>query len=268
MKTKLSVRTYGSSGPFLIVLHGGPGAPGYMAPLARKLAGCFQVLEPFQRVSDHESLTVSLHVSDLHEIVETYCGNSPPAIVGHSWGAMLALAYAAAHPKHARLLALIGCGTFDIDARKQFKKTCEQRMNESFEKSLNRLSEEYTDPNEKLKAMGALIRRIDSFDLINHKDETEICDAKGHEETWSDMLRLQEDGKYPSAFEAIQSPAILLHGAYDPHPGQLILNSLKFYMPHLEYHEWERCGHYPWLEKSIMADFYEFLQNWIIGHLP
>jgi len=41
------MRTYGISGPIVIVLHGGPGAAGYLAPLARGLAESFRVLEPF-----------------------------------------------------------------------------------------------------------------------------------------------------------------------------------------------------------------------------
>ena len=45
----MRIREYGSSGPLLIVLHGGPGAQGSMEPVARGLADRFHVLEPFQR---------------------------------------------------------------------------------------------------------------------------------------------------------------------------------------------------------------------------
>jgi hypothetical protein len=41
----LHVREYGHSGPRIFVLHGGPGAPGHMAPVARGLAGSYRVLE-------------------------------------------------------------------------------------------------------------------------------------------------------------------------------------------------------------------------------
>jgi pimeloyl-ACP methyl ester carboxylesterase len=36
-------------------------------------------------------------VADLHEVIDFYAGASLPAVLGSSWGAMLALAYAAAH---------------------------------------------------------------------------------------------------------------------------------------------------------------------------
>ena len=47
----MRIREYGSAGPMVVLLHGGPGAPGYMAPVARELADSFRVLEPLQRGS-------------------------------------------------------------------------------------------------------------------------------------------------------------------------------------------------------------------------
>jgi pimeloyl-ACP methyl ester carboxylesterase len=94
----MQIRMYGVSGPVVVVLHGGPGAIGYMAPVGRGLADSFRVLEPFQRGSRGEPLTVAQHISDLHGVVKSQCGPERPAIVDSSWGAMLALAYAAAHP--------------------------------------------------------------------------------------------------------------------------------------------------------------------------
>ena len=79
-------------GPVVILIHGGPGASGYMAPVARELADSFQVMEPLQRVSGDEPLTVSRHIADLHELIESGRGGTRPTLVGHSWGAMLALA--------------------------------------------------------------------------------------------------------------------------------------------------------------------------------
>lgn len=72
----------------VLVLHGGPGAPGSAAGLARALAGTFHVIEPLQRRSGGPSLTVARHVADLAQVVAR-C-EEPPALVGHSWGAMLA----------------------------------------------------------------------------------------------------------------------------------------------------------------------------------
>jgi len=164
----MQLREYGTSGPQVLVLHGGPGAPGYVAPVARRLGEWYRVLEPFQRGSGGARLTVARHVSDLHEIVETCCRDSRPAIVG-----------------------------------------------------------------------------------------------RAYEETWDDMIRRQEEGVYPAAFTAIEAPAIMLHGAADPHPGRMIQASLAPCLPQLEYYEWARCGHYPWLEADVADEFFTVLRDWI-----
>ena len=95
-----------------------------MAPIARGIADLFRVIEPFQSAV---SATVADHVADLHEVVESYAGDTAPAFVGHSWGAMLALAYAAAHPSSAGPIVLVCSGTFDLAARERLIENLEQR---------------------------------------------------------------------------------------------------------------------------------------------
>jgi pimeloyl-ACP methyl ester carboxylesterase len=84
------------------------------------------------------------------------------------------------------------------------------------------------------------------------------------------MLRLQQEGVYPEAFAVINAPVIMLHGAADPHPGRMIWASLEPYLPQLEYCEWERCGHYPWLEKAVRDEFFAVLREWLSQrfHMP
>ena len=219
----------------MIVLHGGPGAPGHMAPVALGLADTFRVLEPFERASGAEPLTVSLHIADLHALILERLPGELPALVGSSWGAMLALAYAAAHPETAGPLVLIGCGTFDLAARARLRAILEERKS------------------------GAVY----SYDPVTDDDGTDAFDERGHHETWNDMLRLQSEGVYPAAFAAIRSPVLMLHGAFDPHPGRMIRASLEPYLPRLEYREWERCGHYPWLERSVREEFFDVLREWL-----
>ena len=259
----IHLRTYGASGPLVVLLHGGPGAPGYMAPVARDLADSFRVLEPFQRASGAEPLTVSIHVADLHEVIETHCTGARPALVGSSWGAMLALAYAAEHPGSAGPLVLIGCGTFDSAARARLRVTIEERMDDGLRQRMDRLSQEFPDPDERFRALGDLILPLYSYELATTNQEVEACDARGHHETWKDMVRLQEQGVYPAAFSAIRTPVLMLHGAADPHPGPMIRASLEPHIPQLEYHEWERCGHYPWLEKAVRDEFFTLLRTWL-----
>jgi len=258
----MQVREYGVSGPPVVVLHGGPGAPGTMAAVARGLADSFRVQEPLQRASGREPLTVARHVEDLHELV-TRCGGTRPAVVGHSWGAMLALCYAAAHPGRVVSLVLVGCGTFDTRARDRMRALLEERMDGKLRHRLTKLPEEIPAPDQRLRALGNLMLPLYSYEPVVSELDVEACDARAHRETWEDMLRLQEEGVYPAAFAAIDVPVLMLHGAADPHPGRLVRASLEPHLPRLEYREWERCGHYPWLEKHVRDEFFAVLRQWL-----
>ena len=79
------------------------------------------------------------------------------------------------------------------------------------------------------------------------------------------MRRLQDDGTYPRAFAAIESPVLMIHGQYDPHPGKMIRDSLLPHVPQLEYRELEDCGHSPWIEKSARGVFFSGVCEWLEG---
>jgi pimeloyl-ACP methyl ester carboxylesterase len=179
---------------------------------------------------------------------------------------MLALAYAAAHPDSAGPLALIGCGTFDSAARERLEATLAKRTDPPLRRRLQRLHVDFPDPDERLEAMGDLLLPLYSYDPASTRLETESCDARAHHQTWEDMVRLQDEGLYPAAFAAITSPVLMLHGAVDPHPGRMIRAALAPHLPQLEYCEWERCGHYPWLERAVRDEFFTTLRGWLMRY--
>ncbi|NNE34231.1 MAG: alpha/beta hydrolase [Rhodothermales bacterium] len=260
------VRHFGKAGPLVLVLHGGPAAVGDVAPVAKGISKYFRAVEPWQRGSGEVPLTVARHISDLHELATELGGGSPLAIVGHSWGAMLALCYAAEHPSRTGPIVLVGCGTFDQASRSRMQATIEERMDDGLQDNLRGMSTEVADPADRFIRTFKLTRHLFDFDPINSyadKEEFEPFDIQAHQETWSDMQELQDDGIYPNAFAAIQSPVLMLHGQYDPHPGKMIRDSLLNYVPKLEYHEWERCGHSPWIEKSAREAFFSVICEWL-----
>jgi pimeloyl-ACP methyl ester carboxylesterase len=215
----IPVRKYeGARGP-IVVLHGGPGAPGSIAGLALGLAGDFEVWEPFQRRSGEVDLTVDRHVTDLHDVAP-----EAATIVGHSWGAMLGLSYAARYPEQVRALVLVGCGTYDEASRAEYRRRRDA-------------SEPHAQPL--------------------------FFDAAGQEETWQDVLHRQATGLEPRSFAAIRAPVLMLHGEDDPHPGTMIRDSLLPHIPHLEYMGIPRCGHEPWREAHGREPFFIALRAWL-----
>jgi pimeloyl-ACP methyl ester carboxylesterase len=231
-----------------------------MAPIARGIADSFRVLEPFQSAV---SATVADHVADLHEVVKSYAGDTAPALVGHSWGAMLALAYTAAHPSSEGPIVLVCSGTFDLAARERFSLNLSERKKDERARQRFQLALQIADPNERFHELGKQTLELYSYDLATTEQEIDESEPGCGESTWDDMVRLQNEGVYPSAFAAIKSPVLMLHGAVDPHPGQMIRASLAPYIPQLEYFEWQRCGHYPWLEKATHDEFFSVLRNWL-----
>jgi len=262
-RTGLEAREYGTAGPLVVLLHGGPGASGYLGPVARELAGSFRVLELMQRGSGREALTVARHVADLRQALDEHSSKERPAIVGHSWGAMLALAFAAEHPENAGSLVLVGCGTFDAAARELLEAARESRMDDDLRRRLEGLEQEVPDANERLARLGRMLLPAYSHDLVDDRLEFACCDARAYAETWHDMLRLQAAGAYPAAFAAIDVPVLMLHGVEDPHPGPLIRASLEPHLQQLEYHGVAHCGHYPWLERDARDEFFAKLTDWL-----
>jgi pimeloyl-ACP methyl ester carboxylesterase len=254
----------GAEGP-LVVLHGGPGAPGSGASLAIELAGEFEVWEPLQRRSGNVKLTVDRHVDDLREVAPNRA-----TIIGWSWGAMLGLSYAARHPERVGALALVGCGTYDDASRTEYERRINANLGDAGRKRLRELRaamDETRDSAERdrlLALRGAVNAEAQSVDLLpEERSEPIPADAAGHEETWHHVLHRQAAGVEPQSFTAIKAPVLMLHGDGDPHPGPMIRDSLLPYIPHLEYVGIPHCGHEPWRERYGRQPFFETLRAWI-----
>ncbi|MBP1633215.1 MAG: hypothetical protein H6Q11_1503 [Acidobacteria bacterium] len=249
----ITVRRYGTAGPVVALLHGGPGAPG------------FTVLEPLQRRWGGVPLTVARHVADLAAVL-------PPgaALVGWSWGAMLALSFAAAHPGRARSLALVGCGTYDEASRAALGEALDARLGEDGRRRAEALKgalEAASSERERDRALGQLGQLVGAAEACDPlpfgEGETWWFDARGHEETWADVLRLQAEGVEPQSFRAIACPVLMLHGDDDPHPGPATFEVLRQFIPQLQYRGFPRCGHEPWAERHAREPFLEVLRAWL-----
>jgi hypothetical protein len=59
----------------------------------------------------------------------------------------------------------------------------------------------------------------------------------------------------------------MLHGTYDPHPGEMIRDGLAKVLPQLEYRALDRCGHAPWGERHARDVFFAVLKTWLADAL-
>lgn len=118
-RAALSHERLGESGPLLVFLHGVGGTTRYWHSRVAPLAGAHRLLlvdllgfggspKPWERY------TVERHVEALHPILE---GQGPLTLVGHSFGAVAAVAYAARHPREVERLVLLSLPYFGSEAR-------------------------------------------------------------------------------------------------------------------------------------------------------
>ncbi|MES2949030.1 MAG: alpha/beta hydrolase [Pseudomonadota bacterium] len=119
---RLHVEAFGNTdAPVVVVLHGGPGADyRYLLGLSA-LANQYRVVfydqlgsGLSQRVPASQ-ITVNSFVADLDAVIQHFSPKRPVHIVGHSWGAMLASAYAGAHPDKVDRMVLAEPGFLDTD---------------------------------------------------------------------------------------------------------------------------------------------------------
>lgn len=50
---------------------------------------------------------------------------------------------------------------------------------------------------------------------------------------------------------------------YDPHPGGMIRETLRRFIPRLEYRELDNCGHMPEIEKHARQVFFGAVREWL-----
>jgi proline iminopeptidase len=109
----LHVRTIGGGWP-IIVLHGGPDFDyGYLLPELDRFKDAYRLIYYDQRgrgrSADHvrpEDVTLASDLDDLDRVRRHFRLESP-VILGHSWGAVLALEYALRHPTRVSHLILM-----------------------------------------------------------------------------------------------------------------------------------------------------------------
>jgi proline iminopeptidase len=112
-KASLYSREVGRGQP-IIVLHGGPDFDhGYLLPDLDRLADAFRLIYYDQRgrgrSADHvqpEEVTLASDVDDL-DTVRQHFQLEAPALLGHSWGTVLALEYALRHPTRVSRMILM-----------------------------------------------------------------------------------------------------------------------------------------------------------------
>src|SRR5690348_15405956 len=160
-----TVRTYGSEPFRVVVIHGGPGALGSVAPIARQLGQRRGVLEPLQTAT-----TLNGQVEELRRVVEQNA-TPPVTFIGHSWGAWLSALVTAAYPDLVRKLILVGSGPFEAQyvlsiSENRFSRLTLQEQQEYLQ-LVEQLEQSTVPPSTvSLSRLGELSEKTDTYDPI------------------------------------------------------------------------------------------------------
>ncbi len=132
----LFVRQYGEGKTPIVLLTGGPGYSGdYLEEMAVRFSARYRVLLPDQRGTgrsvinpwDASRLTIEASVGDV-EALRVQSGAEQIILVGHSWGGVLSMAYAAKHADHVHALVLIGSGGATSDWQAEYARNMFARL--------------------------------------------------------------------------------------------------------------------------------------------
>jgi pimeloyl-ACP methyl ester carboxylesterase len=263
----INVRFYGKE-PFQVaVIHGGPGAPGTVAAIARELSKEYGVMEPIQTKTSLEG-----QVFELCEVVRNF-GELPMTLIGHSWGAWLAYIFAARYPSLVKKLILIGSGPFKIEYVKDLEENRLGRLSveekEEFNYLINSLNSSSTNEKDRdLARLGKFVSKTDNYHAIEietDKQDTIQVQSDIFQAVWSEASKLRQTGYLLELGRKINCPVVAIHGDYNPHPAEgvkipleQVLNDFRFYLL-------KKCGHSPWKEKYAKDAFYQLILEVIKG---
>ncbi len=258
-KTVKNLRTYGKAPFNVVVIHGGPGAPGHMAPVARELSPEWGVLEPFQTAMSLEG-----QVQELKNVLDH--SDLPVVLVGSSWGAMLGYIFTARYPGLVRKLILIGSAVFEEQYATHIQEIRLSRLSEEERREAHPLIEILKNPlaedkTTALVQLGKLFVKADAYNPLTLDTENLEVRHDIYQSVWSDATELRRSGELLELGVQIQCPVVAIHGDNDPHPFTGIQKPLSSILKGFKFILLENCGHLPWIEREARDGFYKILKE-------
>jgi proline iminopeptidase len=262
----LGYRRFGDKGPVYVLLSGGPGLePAYVDPVAVELARDRTVVVLDQRgtgtsreaLGDGSALTVAGAVADLDGLREAL-GLRRLSLLGHSWGAMLSMAYAAAHGDRVASLALLDPGGPDPTFFKGFGERIGARLTAADNAAALAAQQAnsadgvqrailpgfFYDHAKGLAFQASLPQHFANSDV----NRTMYTDVAAHYDVTKTL-------------SGTTIPTLLLYGSNDP--SRVAEAQLDTLFPHATKVMVADSGHFPWLENP--TPFYAAMRAFLNG---
>ena len=256
------LRRYGAAPYGVVVVHGGPGAGGEMAPVARTLASTWGVLEPLQTAT-----TLHGQVQELGAALQAHA-DLPATLVGFSWGAWLSLLVAVRYPDRVGKVILVGAGPFEdayvatLTETRMSRLTAAERA--AYDAAIETLGDPHAaDHDAALARLGALAAKTDAYAPVSAAPESGApVGPRGdiYRQVWEAAAALRSSGKLLALAAQVRCPVVAIHGDHDPHPAAGVQEPLSRTLGDFRFVLLERCGHRPWTERYAAEAFYAALR--------
>lgn len=252
------VRKWGP-GPYPVaVIHGGPGAPGEMAHVARELSVVKSVLEPFQT-----EISLEGQIQELRFVLSEH-GQVPVTLIGFSWGAFLSWMVAARYPALVKKLILVSSAPFEEQYATSITKTRLDRLKSKERTEAQALLGQIDDPSTTdkdalLGKLGCLLAHADAFDPVTLENEAFHCQYAIFKSVWDEAVERRRNMSLIRLAHSIRCPVVAIHGDRDPHPAEGVSIPLTRELTDFKFILLKKCGHRPWIERDASETFFDTL---------
>ncbi len=262
-------REYGIPPYRVAVLHGGPGAQGEMAPVARELSRMRGIVEPMQMEK-----TVDGQIGELVALLRKRA-ELPAVVAGYSWGAWLGYMTAAHAPDVVSRLIMVSAGAFEACWAEKLMDVRLRRLGPGQRERAREImaaiddSCSHIDPREEdemLAEFGRLMAVADSYELLPGISCGVRCKMDIYRSVWPQAAQMRKTGELLDLGHKIRCPVTAIHGAYDPTPAEGVRKPLESVLDDFNFILLQRCGHTPWKERHARSEFYRLLSSEIGDH--
>ena len=266
--TSLYARAIGRGQP-VIILHGGPDFDhGYLLPDLDRLKDAFRLIYYDQRgrgrSADHvrpHDVTLTSDVDDLDKVREHFLLDAP-ALLGHSWGAVLALEYAIRYPTRVSHLILMNPAPASVSDLAVFRKAYLEKLGADMDRQRDIVASaayQAGDPQAvaaryRIHFKPALKRPEDYEKLMATMKAGFISQGKeGIVKARAIEDQLMRDTWQAASYDLIPTlrnlriPALVIAGDHDFIPLQ-IAEHIAQALPHAKLVAIKDCGHFAFLE--------------------
>lgn len=263
---RLHVNLIGEGEP-IVFLHGGPGSEHrfflpHMLPLSKK----FRLVLYDQRgcgksdVSENNQYSMKNEVENL-EALRIQLGFEKMNLFGESWGSMLALLYATTYPERVNKILLTAAIGVTSKGLERFSKELEKRLTEDDKIKLSKLEE-----NLKIgeSSIDDLLHILDPYYVFSQETLKRKVKTTFSGEV-NKAIGMDMGNNYDvteNVHKISNIPILVAQGSHDMLTPSLIKELLLEHIPHAEFVEIEKSGHWTVVEQpgkmcNVALSFFE-----------